>query len=126
MMKQYEIFEAARKQMIERLGLTEMPYQVGTTEYGEYITVTDGEHTYDVPVTVTVAAHKFAPTEKTAAYDLAEAAEEYQFELDERAKKAKAKAEEKARKEKEKAEAKAKREAEKAARKAKAEEKAEG
>ena len=98
MMKQYEIFEAARKQMIERLNLTEMPYQVGTAEYGEYITVTDGEHTYDVPVTVAVAAHKFAPTEKTAAYDLAEAAEEYQFELYERAEKAarKAKAEEKA------------------------------
>lgn len=118
MMKQYEIFDAARKQMIERLGLAEMPYQVGTAEYGEYVTVTDGEHTYDVPVTITIAAHKFAPTEKTAAYDLADAAEDFQFELNERAEKAKAKAEEKAA-------AKAKREAEKAARKAKTEEKPE-
>ena len=122
MMKQFEISEAARKLMVEQLGLIDsMPYQTDGAEFGEYITVKDGEQEYEVPVTVKIMAHRYQDTEKAKAYDLAAAAAEYDFTVKAREDAKQARLAEKARKDAEKARAKAQRDAVKAAKKAKRE-----
>ena len=121
MMKQFEIMEAARQQVVEALKLMELPYQVDGAEYGMYVTVKDGDTEIDVPMTIKVAAHRYADTEKAKAYDLAAAAEEYDFTVKSREDAKQARLAEKARKDAEKARAKAQRDAVKAAKKAKRE-----
>ena len=121
MMKQFEIMEAARQQVIEALKLMELPYQVDGAEYGMYVTVKDGDTEIDVPMTIKVAAHRYADTEKAKAYDLAAAADEYDFTVKAREDAKQARLAEKARKDAEKARAKAQRDAVKAAKKAKRE-----
>lgn len=79
MMKQFEIMEAARQQIIAQLKLADLPYQVDGAEFGVYVTVKDGDTEIDVPMTIKAAAHRYADTEKAKAYDLAAAAEEYDF-----------------------------------------------
>jgi len=121
MMKQFEIMEAARQQVVEALKLVELPYQVDGAEYGMYVTVKDGDTEIDVPMTIKVAAHRYADTEKAKAYDLAAAAEEYDFTVKAREDAKQARLAEKVRKDAEKARAKAQRDAVKAAKKAKRE-----
>ena len=122
MMKQFEIMEAARKLMVEQLGLIDsMPYQTDGAEFGMYVTVKDGEAEIDVPMTVKVAAHRYADTEKAKAYDLAAAADEYDFTVKAREDAKQARLADKARKDAEKARVKAQRDAAKAAKKAKRE-----
>ena len=119
MMKQFEIMEAARQQIIAQLKLADLPYQVDGAEFGVYATVKDGDTEIDVPMTIKVAAHRYADTEKLKAYDLAAAAEEYDFTVKAREDAKQARLAEKARKDAEKARAKAQRDAVKAAKKAK-------
>ena len=106
--KQFEVFAIARQNIIDKLGLTDQfEFQTGAAEYGTYVEVRIGDKVMQVPVTVSVAAHKYEDTEKVKAYSLEEAADEFQFELDERERKAAEKAKAKAAKEAEKAAAKA-------------------
>lgn len=121
MMKQFEVMEAARQQIIAQLGLAELPYQVDGAEYGVYAYVKDGDTEIPVPMTVKVAAHRYADTEKAKAYDLAAAADEYDFTVKSREDAKQARLAEKARKDAEKARVKAQRDAVKAAKKAKRE-----
>lgn len=122
MMKQYEVSEAARKLMIEKLGLLDsMPYQTDGAEFGEYVIVKDGNTEYEVPVTVKIMAHRYQDTEKAKAFDLQAAADEYEFTVQAREDAKKQREAEKVRKEAEKARAKAQREAVKAAKQAKRE-----
>jgi uncharacterized membrane protein YqiK len=121
MMKQFEIMEAARQQIIAQLKLADLPYQIDGAEFGVYVTVKDGDTEIDVPMTIKAAAHRYADTEKAKAYDLAAAAEEYDFTVKAREDAKQARLAEKARKDAEKARAKAQRDAVKAAKKAKRE-----
>lgn len=121
MMKQFEIMEAARQQIIAQLKLADLPYQVDGAEFGVYVTVKDGDTEIDVPMTIKATAHRYADTEKAKAYDLAAAAEEYDFTVKAREDAKQARLAEKARKDAEKARAKAQRDAVKAAKKAKRE-----
>ena len=63
MMKQFEIMEAARQQIIAQLKLADLPYQVDGAEFGMYVTVKDGETEIDVPMTKTVAMTTQASTD---------------------------------------------------------------
>lgn len=102
MMKQFEIMESARQQIIAHLKLADLPYQVDGAEFGMYVTVKDGETEIDVPMTIKVAAHRYTDTEKAKAYDLAAAAEEYDFTVKAREDAKQARLAEKARKDAEK------------------------
>lgn len=117
-MKQFEIMDAARQQIIAQLNLTDLPYQVGGAEFGIYATVKDGDTEIDVPVTIKVAAHRYADTKESKAYDLPVAANSYALEVRAREDAKQARLAEKTRKDAEKARAKAQREAVKAAKKA--------
>lgn len=121
MMKQFEIMEAARQQIIAQLNLTDLPYQVDGAEFGIYATVKDGDTEIDVPVTIKVAAHHYANTKKSKAYDLPLEANGYALNVEARENAKQARLAEKARKDAEKARAKAQRDAVKAAKKAKRE-----
>lgn len=118
-MKQFEIMDAARQQIIAQLNLTDLPYQVDGAEFGIYATVKDGDTEIDVPVTIKVAAHRYADTKESKAYDLPVAASSYELEVQAREDAKQARLAEKARKDAEKAHAKAQRDAVKAAKKAK-------
>lgn len=118
-MKQFEIMDAARQQIIAQLGLTDLPYQVDGAEFGIYGTVKDGDTEIDVPVTIKVAAHRYADSGESKAYDLPVAANSYALEVQAREDAKQARLAEKARKDVEKARAKAQRDAVKAAKKAK-------
>lgn len=117
MMKQFEIMEAARQQIIAQLKLTDLPYQVDGAEFGVYVTVKDGDTEIDVPMTIKAAAHRYADTEKAKAYDLAAAAEEYDFTVKAREDAKQARLAEKARKDAEKAAEKARKAQERTAKK---------
>lgn len=56
MMKQFEIMEAARQQIIAQLKLADLPYQVDGAEFGVYVTVKDGDTEIDVSMTIKAAA----------------------------------------------------------------------
>ena len=117
MMKQFEIMEAARQQIIAQLKLADLPYQVDGAEFGVYVTVKDGDTEIDVPMTIKAAAHRYADTEKAKAYDLAAAAEEYDFTVKAREDAKQARLAEKARKDAEKAAEKERKVQERAAKK---------
>ena len=121
MMKQFEIMEAARQQIVAQLKLADLPYQVDGAEFGIYATVKDGDTEIDVPVTIKVAAHRYADAGESKAYDLPVAANSYALEVQAREDAKQARLAEKARKDAEKARAKAQRDAVKAAKKAKRE-----
>ncbi len=118
-MKQFEIMDAARQQIIAQLNLTDLPYQVDGAEFGIYATVKDGNTEIDVPVTIKVAAHRYADTKESKVYDLSVAASSYELEVQAREDAKQARLAEKARKDAEKARAKTQRDAVKAAKKAK-------
>ena len=118
-MKQFEIMESARQQIIAQLNLADLPYQVDGAEFGIYATVKDGDTEIDVPVTIKVAAHRYADTKEAKAYDLPVAANSYELEVQAREDAKQARLAEKARKDAEKARAKAQRDAVKAVKKVK-------
>ena len=120
-MKQFEIMETARQQIIAQLNLADLPYQVDGAEFGIYATVKDGDTEIDVPVTIKVAAHRYADTKESKAYDLPVAANNYALDVEARENAKQARLAEKARKDAEKARAKAQRDAVKAVKKAKRE-----
>ena len=120
-MKQYEVFEIARRKMMEKLGISDLTFQLGCAEYGDYIEVVDPDTNEKilVPVTVKVASHRYKDTPEKPAYNLEDEADCYEEEVAAKEEEAKAKAADKKRKEAEKAREKAQKEAVKLAKKLK-------
>ena len=121
LMKQFEVFEAARKTMMKKLGISDLTFQLGCAEYGDYIEVVDPDTNEKilVPVTVKVASHRYKDTEGKPAYNLEDEADCYEEEIAAKEEAVKAKAADKKRKEDEKARVKAQKEAVKLAKKLK-------